>query len=187
MAVKTATALKAQMPIGIIGGTEVQDIHDIVDSIPTVASDDTAYNATTWDADLEPATKNAIRDKIVLMDTATLSNTTHSSSDGTDHTYVDQDIRTTANPTFAGVNPTTTNDDLGTTLLRWDIFARDINHTGSFGVFGTTPTTQQAALTAADGSVVDTTYGTEESNVIQNLVIRVAELESKLQAYGLLA
>jgi len=34
------------------------------------------------------------------------SNTTHRTSNGTDHTYIDQDVTTTASPTFAGVTTT---------------------------------------------------------------------------------
>jgi hypothetical protein len=44
-----------------------------------------------------------------------------------------------------------------------------------------------AALTASDVSVVDATYGAEEVAVIENLRTRVDELESRLQAIGLLA
>lgn len=44
----------------------------------------------------------------------------------------------------------------------------------------------QSALTAADGSTVDATYGTQERDVIQNLVTRQAELETALQNLGLL-
>lgn len=46
---------------------------------------------------------------------------------------------------------------------------------------------RQAALTAADGSTVDGTYGAEEAAVINNLVTRVAELETALQNLGLLS
>ena len=42
-------------------------------SIPTV--DDTAYNATSWDANTDASTKNAIRDKVETMDTAIGLNT----------------------------------------------------------------------------------------------------------------
>lgn len=46
---------------------------------------------------------------------------------------------------------------------------------------------QQDALTDADGSTVDDTYGTEERDVIQNLVTRVGELETALANLGLIA
>lgn len=46
---------------------------------------------------------------------------------------------------------------------------------------------QESALTAADGSTVDTTYGTEERDVIQNLVTRQGEIETALQNHGLIA
>jgi len=43
------------------------------------------------------------------IESNTASNNTHRTSNGTDHTYIDQDVRTTASPTFAGVTST---DDL---------------------------------------------------------------------------
>lgn len=46
---------------------------------------------------------------------------------------------------------------------------------------------QGAALTAADGSTVDTTYGQEEADVISNLVTRVGEIEARLEAAGIIA
>lgn len=54
------------------------------------------------------------------------------------------------------------------------------------GFYDTTPVAQATALTASNASTVDVTYGTEERDVINNLRIRVDELEAKLQAYGLL-
>lgn len=58
---------------------------------------------------------------------------------------------------------------------------------GDMGFFGATPVTQPTALTAEDATVIDATYGTDEENVINNLRTRVGELESKLQALGILA
>lgn len=46
---------------------------------------------------------------------------------------------------------------------------------------------QESALTAADGSTVDDTYGTEERDVIQNNVTRIAEIETALTNHGLIA
>ncbi len=43
-----------------------------------------------------------------------------------------------------------------------------------------------AALTTADNSTVDATYGTQEAKVITNLRTRVGQIESRLQAIGLL-
>ena len=43
-----------------------------------VATDDTAYNATSWNTNTDSATKNAIRDKVETMDTAISSNTSAS-------------------------------------------------------------------------------------------------------------
>lgn len=61
-------------------------------SIPTV--DDTAYNATSWNANLDGATKNAIRDKIETIDTAIALNTAKVSFPGftslaTDYSFTD--------------------------------------------------------------------------------------------------
>ncbi len=144
-----------------------------LDNVSNVSTDDTAYNATSWNNNTDSATKNAIRDKIETMDTAiglntakdtnvttdlsegtsttttvdvnssdgtnaTLLaastsraglltktkfdeivantskvsytdasavglNTTHRTSDGTDHTYINQDLQTTATATFASL------------------------------------------------------------------------------------
>lgn len=55
------------------------------------------------------------------------------------------------------------------------------------GFYGTTPVDQAAALTAADGSTVDGTYGSEEAAVIANNVVRIGEIEAALVAIGILA
>ena len=46
-----------------------------LDNVSNVSTDDTAYNATSWDANSDSATKNSIRDKIETMDTAIGLNT----------------------------------------------------------------------------------------------------------------
>ncbi|UCH71718.1 MAG: hypothetical protein JSW62_04790 [Thermoplasmatales archaeon] len=46
---------------------------------------------------------------------------------------------------------------------------------------------KETAMTAADASSVDSTYGNEERDVIINLRTRLNELESKLQSLGFLA
>ena len=46
---------------------------------------------------------------------------------------------------------------------------------------------QAAAPTAADGGTVDTTYGQDEVDVIDNLVTRQAEIIAALQAVGIMA
>jgi hypothetical protein len=43
------------------------------------------------------------------------------------------------------------------------------------------------SLSPADNSAVDTTYGAEEAAVIENLRARVAQLETVLQAFGILS
>ena len=69
--------------------------------------DDTAYNESTWNGDTDAASKNAIRDKIVTIDSDIALNTTHKTSNGSDHTFIDQDITSGSSPTFVGTNITT--------------------------------------------------------------------------------
>jgi len=59
-----------------------------------------------------------------------------------------------------------------------------LNATG-VGFFGATPVAKAAALTAANASALNTGDATSDA-VIGNMRTRIAELESKLQAYGLL-
>jgi hypothetical protein len=80
-------------------------------NVTNVATSDTAYDATSWDANTDAATKNAIRDKVETMDTAIGLNTAKdtnvttnlslgavdattmvvASSDGTDATLIEAD------------------------------------------------------------------------------------------------
>lgn len=61
-------------------------------------------------------------------------------------------------------------------------------HTGSnLGFFGVAYTTQPTALTAPNATVIDSTYGADEEGVLNNVRTRINELESKLQALGLIA
>lgn len=55
-----------------------------IDNVSNVATDDTAYNESTWNANLDGATKNAIRDKVETMDSAITSNTSDSHTQNTD-------------------------------------------------------------------------------------------------------
>ena len=71
-----------------------------LDNVSNVATDDTAYNATSWNSNTDAATKNVIRDKVETMDTAIGSNTTHRGSDGSDHSIVG------SNTTAIGLNTT---------------------------------------------------------------------------------
>ena len=56
------------------------------------------YISVTQDVDLD------------TIESDTNANNTHRSSDGTDHTYIDQDVRTTASPTFDSIVVTNTVD-----------------------------------------------------------------------------
>lgn len=58
--------------------------------------------------------------------------------------------------------------------------------TQKISLWNKTPIVQPTALTAADGSTVDGTYGAEEAAVIDNLRTRLGELETKLSAFGFL-
>jgi len=60
-----------------------------------------------------------------------------------------------------------------------------IDGTG-IGFFATAPVAKAAALTAVDATVIDATYGTVEEAVLNNVRDRVNDVESRLQAYGLL-
>lgn len=55
------------------------------------------------------------------------------------------------------------------------------------GFFNATPVTQRTALTAANGSTVDGTYGAEEAAVLANAVVRLGEIEAALETLGLVA
>lgn len=56
---------------------------------------------------------------------------------------------------------------------------------GQIGFFGVTPAARAAALTAANNSALNTGDATSDT-VIGNMRTRIGELETKLQAYGLL-
>ncbi|KKL92720.1 hypothetical protein LCGC14_1881890, partial [marine sediment metagenome] len=71
-----------------------------LNNVTNVATNDTAYSATSWNTNTDAATKNTIRDKVETMDTAIGSNTTHRSSDGSDHSIVG------SNTTAIGLNTT---------------------------------------------------------------------------------
>lgn len=55
------------------------------------------------------------------------------------------------------------------------------------GFFGAAAVAKPTALTAIDNSTVDTTYGTQERDVITNTRTRLSELETKLKNLGLLS
>lgn len=64
-----------------------------LNNVSNVATDDTAYNATSWNANVDAATKNAIRDKVETMDTAIGLNTTHRSvSSGNPHSVTPTEL-----------------------------------------------------------------------------------------------
>ncbi len=53
-------------------------------NVSNVSTDDTAYNATSWNTNTDSATKNAIRDKVETMDTAIGLNTSKVTNVSTD-------------------------------------------------------------------------------------------------------
>jgi len=71
--VRDATNTTARLGLGTSGQTLSSDGTDIAWGSPP--GDDTAYDATTWDANTDATTKNAIRDKVETMDTAIGLNT----------------------------------------------------------------------------------------------------------------
>ena len=97
-------------------------------NVTNVATDDTAYNTTTWNANLDAPTKNAVRDQIEVMITAEDLNTTHRGSDGTDHSDV------VLNTTHSGSNGTdhanvVLNDAYRTLMTtRGDLLIRDASN-----------------------------------------------------------
>lgn len=55
---------------------------------------------------------------------------------------------------------------------------------GKAQLLSAAPVARAAAVTAANASTVDATYGTEEQNVINNMRIRLAEVVTILQGMG---
>jgi len=89
----------------IAGGTngESPTDHNLLNNIQGGTADE-YYHMT--ETEHTAATRDATNVQNGLMPTGKLTNwdaaSTHVSSDGSDHTYIDQDVRTTASPTFAG-------------------------------------------------------------------------------------
>ncbi len=66
--------------------------------------DDSVYSGS-WDGDATTATsRNAIYDKIDAMDTTIGTNTSHITSDGSSHTFINQDVTSSATPTIRNIN-----------------------------------------------------------------------------------
>ena len=59
-------------------------------------------------------------DAAVSSNTDVAANTTHRTSDGTDHTYIDQDVTTTAFPSFMGALFTTIYDNGASGVIDWN-------------------------------------------------------------------
>lgn len=63
---------------------------------------------TSWTTDLAVVYRNGTISemKTIIIDNEAVAalNTTHRTSDGTDHTFIDQDVKTTASPTFVAVD-----------------------------------------------------------------------------------
>lgn len=77
---------------------------------------------------------------------------------------------------LSGADPTVISGTAGTDgqLAEWNIDGDVVD------------TTTLTALTPANGSTVDATYGTEERDVIQNLVTRQNEIENRLKTKGII-
>lgn len=93
-------------------------------------------------------------------------------------------------PVGAGTGPAT----LTNTYALWiqdglSAFDGDVRLAGSgdkVGFFATDPVVKALALTAEDAIVIDATYDSVEQGVLNNVRTRLGELESRIQAYGLL-
>ncbi len=72
---------------------QVRTMINVADGATAVTVDDTAYNATSWDANTDAATKNAIRDKFVTNDAAITLNTSHRGSTSNPHTVTLEQAR----------------------------------------------------------------------------------------------
>jgi hypothetical protein len=88
-------------------GTAVSEFGGSI-TAPDVLVDDEVYGGD-WDGVLQVPTKNAVYDKIELVDA-------HSSEDGSSHTFLDQDVTITGTPTFG----TLTVDDEAYDATDWD-------------------------------------------------------------------
>ncbi len=62
-------------PVVELTATQVRAMINVADGATAVTVSDIAYNATSWNANTDAASKNAIRDKIEIMDTAIGLNT----------------------------------------------------------------------------------------------------------------
>jgi hypothetical protein len=82
---------------------EMDDVQsDILSLESTVATDSTRIDSLETDM-------TTSQGDIIALESATALNTTHRTSDGIDHTFIDQDVRTTADPSF---NALTLTDNL---------------------------------------------------------------------------
>ena len=75
-------------------------------NIFNVDAEKAGVNNTNWTVTMASIYRNGtiseMKTKIIDNETAIALNTIHRGSDGSDHTYINQDLRTTASPTFAG-------------------------------------------------------------------------------------
>ena len=108
--------------LGVFSGTTISDnvsvktgMQELETSLETKGTVDDAAYSVAWDNDTTVApSKNAVYDKVELLNTDVALNTTHRSSTGADHSFIDQDVKTTASPTFVTVNATTLAGQLAT-------------------------------------------------------------------------
>lgn len=61
------------------------------------------------------------------------------------------------------------------------------NSASQLSFFGVTPVDRPAALTTADATAIDGTYGAPEQGVLDNVRTRLGELEDRLQELGLIS
>lgn len=108
-------------------------------SVSNVSTDDTAYNATTWNANLDSATKNAIRDKVETMDTAISSNTSASHAES-------HNVASHSDTTATGAELNTLTGGGDTTLHDHDGISENTTHRSSDGSNHSKVTANETAI-----------------------------------------
>ena len=138
-------------------------------NVDDVGTDDTAYNATSWNTNLDAATKNVIRDKVETMDTAIGLNTSKVTNVSTSLT-LDTPTSTTVPINSDGSSPDITLIEATTSTAgllgadKWDEIVANTVHIGSNGtdhsLLGATPGTATASIALIVDVNKDITLGT---------------------------
>jgi len=188
-------------------GSEVNNLSDTNVTDLTDGGDSTLhYHATDRARANHTGTQAASTisdfDTEVSNNTDVAANTTHRSSDGTDHTYINQDVRTTASPTFSGATSTgqivvddtadssstitgSIQTDGGLGVAKTGYFGTGINVTGNVVVSGT----MDGRDVATDGTKLDTIETnadvTDTTNVTTAGALMDSEVDADLKTFAL--